>query len=301
MADQTAVENPVRLAREYAWLMNIAATDQSMADLMKRLEAYIKKVKGDRTSITTWVETNLPKTAWAQARTSARQQGEIEANDPRFREDFDQSIATKRRALEVAAQNMGAVLDPDELDFLAREARLSGWDEQQTFDQLSKYVNAVDGDFKGQAGSVQDELASWADINGVRMSPGLVAQYVQRVSRGETTLDEVKSDIRKTYMAGTFPAWADKINAGMDIADIAAPYKNALASLLEVDPNTVGFNDKALTAALQSTDKDGKPRMMPLFEFENMVRKDPRWQTTDNAYQTYSGVAQGILRTFGFA
>lgn len=216
-------------------------------------------------------------------------------------EDYKQSLAGDVSTLRDAANQMGARVDDTALEAVAKNARRLGWTEAQQRNALAAFVTADGGDFDGNAGMAQDDLARWADANGMRLSPGMVDGYVQRLARGETSLDEIKSDIRKTYMAGAFPAWADKINAGMDIADIAAPYKQTMASLLEVDDQTLRFDDPLLSGALQSVGPDGKPRVMPLYEFQNMVRKDSRWQTTDNAYQTYAGVAQNLLRTFGFA
>ena len=39
---------------------------------------------------------------------------------------------------------------------------------------------------------------------------------------------------------------------------------------------------------------------MPLYEFEQEIRKDPRWEFTENAYDVYSRVGTNLLRTFGF-
>jgi hypothetical protein len=39
---------------------------------------------------------------------------------------------------------------------------------------------------------------------------------------------------------------------------------------------------------------------LPLYEFEKMVRDDPRWQKTDNAYQLYTRAGTNLLQMFGF-
>lgn len=216
-------------------------------------------------------------------------------------EDYAQLLDSDVATLRDQARQMGAQIDDATLLQFAKNARRLGLNAAQQRDGLAQYVSAAGMDYEGQAGKNQDDLVAWAVANGVSMSPGMIDSYVRKLATGETNLDEIKSDIRKTYMSGAFPAWSDRINAGWDIADIAAPYKQAMGKLLEVDPQTISFSDPLLAAGLQATDKDGKPAVMPLYEYENMVRKDPRWQQTDNAYQTYAGVAQNLLRTFGFA
>ena len=74
-----------------------------------------------------------------------------------------------------------------------------------------------------------------------------------------------------------------------------------MASLLEIgDADQIDFNDQLLKRGLQSVGADGKPRVMPLYEFEQQIRKDPRWDKTDNAYEVYANVGTNLLRTFGF-
>jgi hypothetical protein len=53
----------------------------------------------------------------------------------------------------------------------------------------------------------------------------------------------VLQDLRNTYLVGAFPAWADRIQAGMDPADIAAPYKQRMARMLEMGEDEIDLND----------------------------------------------------------
>lgn len=297
------VDDPIRLARDYAWLLSIAERDPSMMALMRDLQAYLPTVKGDKKSVTTWMEQRLPATEWAKQRTSFRQQAEIEQSDPRFKQDWERSMQDSRSAVADAAAQLGVTVDPQDLEDLALEARYEKLDAAAIQRRLRPFLAAdlaAGDDMRGNAGDFQTALQQWAAENGLPLGRSTDA-YVQRMTLGEQTLDDVKQELRQTYMAGMFPAWADKINAGMDIADLAAPYKRSMANLLEVDDSAIGWDDPLLNAGLQATNADGKPVMMPLYEYQNMVRKDPRWQKTDNAYSTYTGVAQNLLRTFGFA
>jgi len=155
------------------------------------------------------------------------------------------------------------------------------------------------GDAIGEAGTNQAALQQWAAANGLQLSADAAAAYVGRMTLGEQSFNDVKDEIRRTYLAGMYPAWADKINAGTDPSVVFDPYKNSIKNLLEL--SDVGLDDPLMKQILQKTDKDGKPVAVPLYEAERMARQDPRWQQTDNAYATYANVATSLLRTFGFA
>jgi hypothetical protein len=212
---------------------------------------------------------------------------------------YQQSLESDIAAVSNVANAMGAQVDSATALEIAKNKRRFGWNDSQLQSALAAHVDVSGGDLTGNAGTAQDELMLWAKKNGLTLTPDLVGKYVQRVAAGELTVDDVKGDIRNTYMAGAYPGWADKISAGFDIAELAAPYQEAAHSLLE--DRTIGLDDPLMKKLLQSVGPDGKPSVVPLYEAEKMIRADKRWQTTDNAYNLYANAAQNILRTWGFA
>jgi hypothetical protein len=216
--------------------------------------------------------------------------------------DYKQAIAGDVANLKASAARIGATgIDNALFEKLVKDQRRLGWNEQQTLERLVEFITPAEGgDFRGIAGVTQNTLNQWARANGLTLSPTMVQDYVRRVASGSTTIDDVKDDLRRTYLKGAFPAWADRIEQGMDPADIAAPYKAKMAALLELDENVIDFNDSLLQKAMQGVGADGKPIVVPLYDFEREIRNDPRWQKTDNAYQTYTNVGQDLLRMFGF-
>jgi len=68
-----------------------------------------------------------------------------------------------------------------------------------------------------------------------------------------------------------------------------------MASILEVNADTIDLNDPALRMAI------GKNGDMNLYDFEKALRKDNRWQYTQNARQEVAGSVLQVLRDFGFA
>jgi hypothetical protein len=220
--------------------------------------------------------------------------------EARFPEVYRQELDAEVETLRDQAVQAGVQVDEVELRELAKQKRRFGMNEAQLRNTLTDLATAKSGDFRGAAGSFQRNIKEWSRRNGISLTDNLVNDYVRRIQRGDMTEEDVLSDLRRTYMAGAYPAWSDRIDAGYDIADIAAPYKEKMARLLEMDDNAIDFNDPLLQRGLQGVGADGKPSVVPLYEFERQVREDPRWQYTDNAYSTYTDVGTKLLQMFGF-
>ena len=219
--------------------------------------------------------------------------------EARYPDLYSQAINSSVEALRDQATAFGARMTDDQLRELAIRSRRFGMNESELANALSDYVSAETGNFRGAAGTTQASIKSWAMRNGVDISDNMINNYVNQITRGNTTQGDVLQDLRNTYLVGAFPAWADRIQAGMDPADIAEPYKARMARLLEVDPEQIDLNDTLLQRAMQGVGPDGKPAVVPLYEFDRQIRKDDRWQYTQNAMDTYAKAGTGVLKMFG--
>ena len=68
---------------------------------------------------------------------------------------------------------------------------------------------------------------------------------------------------------------ADRINAGYTVKQIADPYIQSQARLLELNPDSIGLSDPSIQQALMSKDQSGKPAAMSVWEYEQQLRNDP--------------------------
>jgi len=84
------------------------------------------------------------------------------------------------------------------------------------------------------------------------------------------------------------------LDNGIDLDTIYSPYKNVMASTLEINPESITLNDPVLRGAIAG-DKE-----LPIYEFQRQLRKDSRWQYTNQAKEEVSDVALKVLRDFGF-
>ena len=117
--------------------------------------------------------------------------------------------------------------------------------------------------------------------------------WIQSIEQGED-INTFKQLIRNVAKLGLPDKVSSLVDQGVDLETIYSPYRRQMATLLEVDDDAINLDDPLLRSAI------GPDREMSLYDFKRAVRKDPRWQYTDNARQEVSDVALQVLRDFGF-
>ena len=137
-------------------------------------------------------------------------------------------------------------------------------------------------------------LEKTAKANGLSLNIfGDVDNWIQRINQGES-LDTFKQLIRNVAKRGLPENVGKLIDEGVDLETVYAPYRNTMATVLEVNPNTISLDDPTLRGAI------GPDKEMSIYEFQRALRKDPRWQYTNNAREEVSDVALKVLKDFGF-
>jgi hypothetical protein len=140
--------------------------------------------------------------------------------------------------------------------------------------------------------AIQD-LQTTARNNGLTLMPNQIESFKTRLKNGES-LDVIKNSIR-AIAANTMPDNVRKLmDSGNDLADVYQPYRQSMAAVLEIPYDKIDLSDPTLTDAI--TDKGN----MTIFDFKKSLRKDPRWQYTDNARETISSGLTQVLKDFGF-
>lgn len=137
------------------------------------------------------------------------------------------------------------------------------------------------------------DLMETARNNGLTLSQSQIDTYTKAIENG-TKLDVIKNQIRATASLG-LPDNVKKLMAeGTDLQTIYAPYKNVMYQVLEINPESIGLNDSTLRSAI------GANGEIPIYDFQRQLRKDARWQYTNNAREEVSDVALKVLKDFGF-
>jgi len=295
-----------RLREEYNYLLDLAADDPSgsIVDFWTRLRKFIRDgSNGDPAAIKTWVDREIRKVEALAGLTGDQIDAALEDVQPDKAPDVARELDKVRLDVRQVAERLG--VDASQIDFeaIVDEARRNLWDVQDIENRLRSDLQSQlesGANLMGNAGTFQTQLMEWARQNGLTIDDATAAKYVMNMSLGIQSIEDAKQDLRETYLIGAYPAWEEKIRAGFDPWQISSPYRTAVANLLELDPNNIGLDEPLVKQGLQSIGADGKPRVMPLYEFEKIVRDDPRWQKTDNAYQLYTRAGTNLLQMFGF-
>lgn len=117
---------------------------------------------------------------------------------------------------------------------------------------------------------------------------------LQKIALGEIDVNAVAQAARNLAAQGQPKYVKDLLNQGYDLSQVFSPYRNVMAGELEINADQISLNDPILRSAI--TEK-GESNM---YDFKKILRKDSRWQYTENARNEVASAVSGILRDFGF-
>ena len=207
----------------------------------------------------------------------------------------DYTIKTRKRLTSA-----GVKVDEATFKNLVNTAYTTGMSD----DQVDQYIvsHGLTGKIGGQTGGDVAALQSYARSFGVGayFDKAYWSQKSTDLFAGSTTTQDIEADIR-TKAASAFPAYADQINNGVSVDAIASAYKGSIASILEVDPDSITYDNKYLKQALQSVDDKGQPMTKPIWQFEKELRQTKDWEYTNNARDTIDNLSLKVLRDWGLA
>lgn len=213
--------------------------------------------------------------------------------------DWEDQLTQAKDTVERLATQLGANLQPADLDAFAERYLFEGWFAQGRQGLLQDALaSKVESDRGGQI-QTRDALAQIARDNGIKVSDQWFDEASRAIVGGKATSADYEMWLRD-QAAAKHPLYADKIKQGMSVKSLASPYMMRMAEILELNPDAIELNDPYLTQALGGVDEKGNPKAMSYTEFENKLRSDPRWEQTTNGKNTLMNVAQKMARDWGF-
>ena len=241
----------------------------------------------------------LQNTKWFRTSSeSYRKYQALRASDPAT---YQQQLVAGQAHILNLGQQMGANLSGRWAAHVADVAMRVGWTE----DQLKQYLMtqlAVDkktGRYTtGMAAAAQQQFRAIAEDYGIDVSDKTIGTFVRGAVLGGQDANTFRNYAQQVA-ASKYVALKDRIMGGESVRQIADPYMQSYAKILEVDGENINLDDPLIQKALQAKDSKGKPTTQTLWDFENTLRKDARWKRTKNAQDQMSSVANGILETFG--
>jgi hypothetical protein len=157
-------------------------------------------------------------------------------------------------------------------------------------DALKNY-QTLQGIAKANGFSIRDILPN---ISALTAGGDLETAVLRGLADGSLDINRIAQDARVLASAGQPEYVRNLLNQGYDLQDVYAPYRNQMANVLELDPNTIDLNDATLRSAI--TDKGD----MNIYDFKKALKQDKRWQYTANAKEEVSNAALKVLQDFGF-
>jgi hypothetical protein len=193
---------------------------------------------------------------------------------------------------------------------LAKQVQMGTITDQELQKQLAQFFGAGTGQFgqnykegqaTGQAANYDSQLRQIYAQYGQTVQPGQIAYRVRQLLSGGADIKQYEEQAKVNAKA-MFPGMAQQIDSGMTVKDLAQPYIQSMSNLLELDPNSINLNDRSIRAAMQGTGatvKGQPPTATPLWQFEQQMRQDPRWQSTVNAHNDTAGVLTALGKEWG--
>lgn len=213
----------------------------------------------------------------------------------------------KKRATEIGS---AAASDSAALRKAAENLYITNRSEDDTFVDsfLAASIRPIAGTIggkttEGYSGQALDNyklLVKTARENGFQVSdiiPGGAneQQVLQGIASGTIDVNRIIADSRKLASQGQPQYVRDLLAQGYNLNQVYAPYRQTMANILGIgDPDQIDLNDPTLRAAI--TDKGD----MNVYDFKKLLRRDDRWQYTEQAKEDVSTAALDVLRDFGF-
>jgi len=212
---------------------------------------------------------------------------------------YAMGLASAKAFIEAAASGLTGTMSPERLDAFVKRMYDSANDKDPNIinRELSALISYKPGtQLGGSVGADLTSLRATARANGFNLDTQFgsnINDWLQRLAKGES-VETFKNTIRGAAKLGLPDKVANLLDQGLDLKDIYAPYRNVMASVLEVAPDSISLDDKTLRMAI------GPEKETSLYDFQRILRKDPRWQYTDNARTESSDSVLKVLRDFGF-
>ena len=216
---------------------------------------------------------------------------------------YGRGLAGVEAALKSKLSKSGATNTLEEITAIAQDLFDNGINPASDeglakINKSLKYTpNAKTGKYSGTAGTTIADLQATAVANGLDLQKNFgnqISGWLTAIDNGEQ-IDNIKQKIRDVAKLGQ-PEYIKKlIDNGGDLESIYAPYKNTMASVLEIqDPNSIKLEDPTLRMAISPTGE------LNLYDYKKALRKDNRWQYTQQARSEVAYATKQVLQDFGF-
>jgi hypothetical protein len=226
---------------------------------------------------------------------------------------WQDSIKNRSSDIAAMATTLGYKLDPLTIGKLAETSLYQAYDPtvfNSNAGQIalqSKIAQAAKaeklGATSGLALTNAQTLKTYLQDMGGGFSDQWVTDAINNINDPSTQTDiNTYKDMIKQKAMSAYSGFSGLIDKGVTIKQIAEPYVQSMANILEIDPTAIDYTkDASIKKALGTTmNADGTTSPMPLWQYEQTLKQDPRWAFTNNAREDVNGMLHQIGKDFGF-
>lgn len=236
---------------------------------------------------------HIQNTGWFRHHTAAQRQFlELQHSDPA---QLNRKIQQTAADLTTLATQLGVPIN--NINALAHSVVYNGLDSQEQTKAIAQGFKYRGQGLTGQAGADVDSLKQLSKQYYSNMTNDQFTNLTQRMLMGQLNPQDV-TDLFKQQAISMFPHLKDQLDRGLTVMDVAQPYMQEMANLFEKPANGINERDPMVMKALQQSTPKGT-QLMPLWQFQQMVKQDPRWLQTNNARESMMGITTNLLSSMG--
>lgn len=243
----------------------------------------------------------LEQTNWWKDTTGfAREFDMREARDPA-------TVGTeiRNRAATLREYGLSIGLPPGSVDYetIARDSLRMGWSDQVTENAVGyRATQTTPGAFGLVRGYYGNQVRDLMREYGQSLDAETLRVYANDLATGNQSLETLKFEAVEAAKT-LFPGLADRLDRGQTFQQIARPYRNTAAAILEVDPNSIDFTNPDWAQIFTYVDPKGEQRPMNYNEMGDYLRttRSFGYEYTDQAKQKAYQVANQLADLFGRA
>lgn len=214
---------------------------------------------------------------------------------------YADSVAKYKAAAQKRLVSAGIRIDTTTFDSIVSQAYAKGMDDNQLDQAL-----ATSGKITGFGGTILGDttsLKTFASSYGVNMllNDAYWNQKSQDLFSGTLTYEDIQAEI-KTLAASAYPAYAEGFERNQSLDAQASNIKQSIATVLERDPDSIGYDDPLMKQLLNYQDPTTKkPAKAPQYIVDQTIKSTNDWLLTDNAIATFDSLSMKVLKDWGLA
>lgn len=238
----------------------------------------------------------LKSTNWYQTTSDTARQGQVlQQTDPAT---FNANVSAAKLHIQDMAAQLGAPITDAQMNNIAQQSIMMGMNDEELKNTIGQYVDFVNGTLTGTAGLFAHNMQSYARSMGVSISDQSIKQNAAMIARGLSTEDDYKNFINEQAKS-LFPAYTAQIDGGQTMDQIANPYVQTMAQTFEMNPGNINLTDPTIMRALNGLNQQGQPVGQSITDFQNTLRGDPRWNSTQQAQDQAMALSKQVLTNMG--